>query len=270
MYQAIDEAQAAGKSLTTIDPKTFANTVNPADASKVYRAFAAQQRRIDVDDEAIATSLWSRANRSTLTFDDVANAYDNGHLTEVTARQLRSEIRANRAGKGAAKALTQEPRLQETKGRLRQLFIDQYGVNAPGIKWRAEIAVQKMENAWIAFRRSTEGQKADDEAVNSWLHNATLTYFLDDATPELRKALKGVDISHLGRGTGPKPVDWQTGAVVPPFWLGQLEAELNRYTNQPNFRLPPAIEATLNQLGIKNVQQAKEFLQRQKQFIPLR
>lgn len=272
MYDAIDEAQAAGKSLTTIDPKTFADTVSPADAQRVYRAFAAAQRRVDVDDEAIATGLWNSAFRSTLTYDDVANAYEGGHLTDETARRMRNEIKKNRAGSGAAKALTQNPRLQETKTRLTRLFIDQYGVNAPGIKWRAEIAVQKMENAFIEWARTPEGQAGmkpgGDEKMNDWLHNATLAFFLDNATPGLRKALKGIELPEQG-STGPKPVEWQTAPVVPAYWLSQLAAELHKFDTQPNYKLPPAVEEVLRRNGVKNVAEAQEFLQRQRQFIPI-
>lgn len=268
MFDAIDKARASGQSLQTIDPRTFADTVMPSDAQRVYRAFAAAQRMIDVDDEAVANGLWNQAFRSTLTYDDVANAYENGHLTDETARKMRTEIKRNRSGQGAAKFLTKDQRLMETKQRLFQRFIDQYGINAPNVKLRAEAAVQKLENAWIMFKRTDQGMNASEDDVNAWLHEAGNTMFIDNATPGLRKALKGVDLPE-STGIGPQVVDWKKQAVVPPYWLGQLSKELDKYETTPNFRLPPSVEWTLNQLGIKNIAQAREFLQRQREFIPV-
>ncbi len=269
LYEAMDKASDEGKTLTADEVKVFADqvsAVDPTQTERVYRTFQADKKRTDVDDEAIAGGLWQKAFRGSLNYDDVAAAYEHDSLTEETSRKLRTEIRRNKQGKGAAKALTQEPRLTETKTRLRNLFIDQYGVNKTEMKVRAEFAVQDLENAWVNYRRG-EGAGADDATVNQWLHDAVTRHFINRADSDLRSAFKGAMVPPAGT-MFPTPIPWEKGKVVDPPFLGTLSAEIEKFHKTPNYRFPPAVEEVLRRNHIKNIAEAEDFLKKQRSFAP--
>lgn len=270
LYDSLDAASDAGLSLTSVDPKKFADmvsAVDPTQVSRVYRAFDQYKKRTEVDDEVIAKGLWNQANRFTLTYDAVADAYENGDLTVETSRKLRTEIRNNNRKKGAAKALTQNPLMTETKTRLRGLFIDQYGINAPEMRMRAELAVQDLEDAWVQWRRG-EGSAADDAMQSEWLQKQTLSIFSAKADVDLKEATAAVLPPKGSFNPGPQPVQWEKGLVTKPMFLQGLGAHLDNLRKIPNYRLPAAYEELLRRNGIKNAAEADAFLKKQQSFIP--
>lgn len=270
LYDTLDAAQAGGTPLSEDQLRTLAQSVNPEDAARVYKAADAYKKRTEVDDEATASDLWSRVYRGTATYDDISSAFEADHLTQATSSKMRAEIRANRAKKGAAKALTQMPVLQEAKTRLRNLFIDQYGINRPEMKLRAEFAVQDMENDWVNWRRG-EGAGADDSKVNEWIHGAITRHFTGRADADLKQsfgdAFKGTVLPPAGT-TGPQPErNWEKAQVVDPNFLGTLTVELDKIARQPNYRLPPSVEEVLRRNNVKNIEEAKAFLDKQRAFL---
>lgn len=269
LYEALDAAQDAGLSLTTVDPKRFADmvsAVDPTQVARVYRAFDQYKKRTDNDDEVIAKGLWSQAYRGTLTYDSVADAYEAGNLTVETSRKLRTEIRNNTRKGRAAKALTQQPQLQETKTRLRGLFIDQYGINAPEMRMRAELAVQDLEDDYIEWKRG-EGAGSDDAATSQWLQDRTLSIFSKRADLDLKESTAAV-LPKPGASTGPQPVQWEKGAVVKPNVLVGLAIHLDNMKKIPNYKLPASYEELLRRNGIKNAAEAEAFLKKQQSFVP--
>jgi hypothetical protein len=268
LYVAMDVAEKEGRSLTKEEVKDFADrvaVVDPSQSERIYRVAAAEKRRTEVDDEVIKQGLYEKAFRGTLTYDEVATAYESDDLTDSTARTLRQEIRANRAKRGAAKALTQQPQVQETKTRLRGLFIDQYGINAPEMRMRAELAVQDLENAWVEWRRG-EGASADDAAISTFLQQQTLSIFSKKADVDLKESTAAV----LPRSpsAGPVPVTWEKGLVTKPAILQGLQIHLEHLKRIPNYKLPDSYGELLRRNGIKNPAEAEAFLKKQLQFIP--
>jgi hypothetical protein len=268
LYQAMDAAEAEGKTLTADEVKVFADqvsAVDPSQAERVYRVWQAGKRRTEIDDEVTKNGLYEKAFRGTLTYDEVATAYEADHLTETTARTLRQEIRSNRAKRGAVKALTQSPLVQETKTRLRGLFIDQYGINAPEMRMRAELAVQDLEQAWVNWRRG-EGANADDATQSTWLQQQTLGIFGKRADLDLKESTAAV--LPKNPSAGPQPVSWEKGLVTKPATLQGLAIHLDNMKKIPHYKLPDAYAELLRRNGIKNPAEAEAFLKKQQSFIP--
>jgi hypothetical protein len=275
LYDAMDKA---GKdNLSSVDVVEYAKALqrNPLikqeDIQRLYAAYNSYAKASDHDDDPVANGLWQRAFNGTLRSTDISEAFEHGSIKVDTARRMRSEIGAKRAGR-AAKALTEEPRFKDAESALRQLFIDQYGINKFEAKFRADQAVWQLKRDWVTFRRSEKGQGAadDDTALNDWLQAANWSNFSKFADADTRAKLAGLPVADRPpAGSGPALVQWQEGKVISPSDLTQLASEVGAVRGRKRARFSPAAEELLRRNGINTLDEAQKFLDRQREFVSL-
>lgn len=197
--------------------------VDRAEVTKLYRMAKAFQTAANRDDEGVSGNLYERAFENDLSFGDVADAFADGQITVKTAKDLRAQIRANKAGSGrsrGAKALIQDPVFTAFARDLDDMWVKHMG-DVPGS--RGVYSRQQLRREWVAFMQSEQGAAATEQEKLDWLQGTVTRVFLRFANSDVSE-IRDLAISSP-KPDKPKPKegqavkpDWRTEEVAP--WRG--------------------------------------------------
>jgi hypothetical protein len=266
LWEALDAADDPD----SVDVKPFADTltgISPKDKDRLYAIKNRAKQRDEQELAAQAGPLFERAFRGSLTFEEVADAYSAGQIGKDSAKELRAQIRANKAGKGA-RALVQDADFTKASSQLDGLFknqMDKYF--SPITAAQATVAMWTLQRDWVKYRM---GEGKADAVPHIWLQQRAAELFANTPTVNLGleplEQAKEILSNFAAQQNEAKLTDWKTSRVVASSFLARIRKEYEASVAARSIQFSPAVRSYLDGYRINKPADVLEFLNAQSAF----
>jgi hypothetical protein len=265
-HDGLWEALDASDNPADVDPKQWADLLTgiaPTEKERLYRIKEAYVRRDQQETVAQAGPLFERAFRGSLTFEEVADAFSVGQINKDTAKELRSQIRLNRAGKGA-KALIQDPYYKSASNELEGLYKNNMGqFFTPVTAAQATVAKWTLQRDWVKFKMGL-GREVGEEEANIWLQQRAAELFSRDVgvpiSAEPQKQAQQILADFAARQDPAQLTDWSKSRIVSTNFLNRIRQEHAKNQQAGKNMFSPAVNSFLRGYRINTPEDVEKFL----------
>jgi hypothetical protein len=263
-HDGLWEALDAADDPSSVDPKQWADTLTgiaPQEKERLYRIKDAYVRRDQQETEAQALPLFERAFRGTLTYEEVADAFSVGQISKDTAKELRSQVRLNRAGKGA-KSLVQDADFKAVASKLDDLYKNNMGQYfSPVTSAQATVSVWTLQRDWVRYKM---GAGKDDPNPHIWLQQRAAELFAKDRSIDLGQdpqAQARKILEDFGSRQDPAQLtDWNKTRIVSTNFLARIQQEQAESRKQGRPAFSPGVTSFLRGYRINTPEDVDKFI----------
>jgi hypothetical protein len=265
-HDGLWEALDAAENPADVDPKQWADMLTgiaPTEKERLYRIKEAYVRRDQQETAAQAGPLFERAFRGSLTMEEIADAFSVGQINKDTAKELRSQVRLNRAGKGA-KALVQDPYYKDAANKLEGLYKNNMGqFFTPVTAAQATVAVWQLQRDWVKFKLGA-GRALGEEEANIWLQQRAAELFSRDVgvplSAEPQKQAQQILADFAARQDPAQLTDWSKTRIVSSNFLTRIQQEHEKSKQAGRSMFSPAVKSFLTGYRINTPEDLEKFL----------
>jgi hypothetical protein len=265
VYDALDAAEDP----STVDVKQFADVLTglaPEQKDRLYRIKDAYVRRDQQETAAQAGPLFERAFRGSLTMEEVADAFSVGQISKDTAKELRTQIKLNKSGKGA-KALVQDTNYTKISGDLEGLFKNQMGQYfSPVTAAQATVAKWQLERDWVRFRMGP-GRDASEQEAGMWLQQRSAELFAQQSSVKLKgdpqKQAAEILTQFAEQNEQAQLTDWTKSRLVSTNYLARIVQEQAQSRAAKKFSFSPSVASFLRGYRINTPDDVDAFIKAQ-------
>jgi hypothetical protein len=241
--------------------------IAPTEKARLLAVKAAFVRNDAVETSAQAGPLFERAFRGTLTMEEVADAFSVGQISKDTAKELRSQVRLNRAGKGG-KALVQDSDFKFAAGKLDDLYKNNMGAYfSPVTAAQSTVALWTLQRDWVKYRM---GAGKDDPSPHVWLQQRAAELFSQDRGIDLskdpQKQAQEIMADFAARQDPAALVDWNKARVVSTNFLSRIQTEHNKSQQAGRNLMSDGVKSFLRAYRINSQADVDAFLKAQSAF----
>jgi hypothetical protein len=256
----------------SVDVQPFADLltgISPKYKDRLYAIKDRYKQRDEAELAAQAGPLFERAFRGTLTNEEVADAFTVGQIGKDTAKELRAQIKANKAGQGA-KGLVEDTNFKRAISALDGLYPNNMGPYfTPVTAAQSTIAKWQLERDWIRYRMG-KGRDSGEEERTIWLQQRSAELFAQSGqiplTGKPQETAAQLITNFAAQREQPVLTDWKATRVVASGFLARIRAEHAKSVASKSLQFSPAILSFLNAYRITKPADVEAFLAAQSAF----